>query len=146
MIKGRAMPRKSKQQPTSVTAPGQPYGIASEQQAAMQMIPLPDTQVTGTVDAPVTPDMTASAPLEAPTTSPNSMETAIQEALISPSPDAAAFSALTSRANESIFTPASMPSAPRPSDVGNILRALAEDAGGDPVLSQLAAQADQQRL
>ena len=140
------MPRKSKQQPTSVTAPGQPYGIASEQQAAMQMVPLPDTQVTGSMDAPVAPDMGGSAPMGAPESTPDSMQMAIQEALMSPSPDAAAFSAATSRPNESIFTPASMPTAPRPSDVGNILRALAEDAGGDPVLSQLAAQADQQRL
>jgi len=140
------MPRKSKQQPTSVTAPGQPYGIASEQQAAMQMVPLPDTQVTGSMDAPVAPDMGGSAPMSTPESAPNSMQTAIQEALMSPSPDAAAFSSPTSRPNESIFTPASMPTAPRPSDVGNILRALAEDAGGDPVISQLAAQADQQRL
>jgi hypothetical protein len=140
------MPRKSKQQPTSVTAPGQPYGIASEQQAAMQMVPLPDTQVTGSMDAPVASDMGGSAPMGAPESAPDSMQTAIQEALMSPSPDAAAFSSPTSRPNESIFTPASMPTAPRPSDVGNILRALAEDAGGDPVLSQLAAQADQQRL
>ena len=140
------MPRKSKQQPTSVTAPGQPYGIAGEQQAAMNMVPLPDTQVTGSMDAPVGPAPDGGAPMPAMESAPNSMESAIQAALISPSPDAAAFSAATSRPNESIFTPASMPTAPRPSDVGNILRALAEDAGGDPVLSQLAAQADQQRL
>lgn len=140
------MPRKSKQQPTSVTAPGQPYGIAGEQQAAMNMVPLPDTQVTGSMDAPVGVAPDAGAPMPAVESAPNSMESAIQAALISPSPDAAAFTAATSRPNESIFTPASMPSAPRPSDVGNILRALAEDAGGDPVLSQLAAQADQQRL
>jgi hypothetical protein len=140
------MPRKSKQQSTSVTAPGQPYGIAGEQQAAMNMVPLPDTQVTGSMDAPVGAAPDSGAPMPAMESAPNSMESAIQAALISPSPDAAAFSAATSRPNESIFTPASMPTAPRPSDVGNILRALAEDAGGDPVLSQLAAQADQQRL
>ena len=140
------MPRKSKQQPTSVTAPGQPYGIAGEQQAAMNMVPLPDTQVTGSMDAPVGAAPDGAAPMPAMESAPNSMESAIQAALISPSPDAAAFSAATSRPNESIVTPASMPTAPRPSDVGNILRALAEVAGGDPVLSQLAAQADQQRL
>lgn len=146
MIKGRMMPRKNKQQPTSVTAPGQPYGIAGEQQAAMQMIPLPETQV----DASMT-DNVAASPLEPfngipPATEPNAMEQAIQAALITPSSDSPAFSAPSVRPNESIFTPASMPSTPRSSDVGNILRALAEDVGGDPVLSQLAAQADQQRL
>ena len=140
------MPRKSKQQPTSVTAPGQPYGIASEQQAAMQMVPLPDTQVTGSMDAPVAPDMGGSAPMGAPESAPDSMQTAIQEALMSPSPDAAAFSSPTSRPNESIFTPAATPSIARPSDVGNIFRALAEDSGGDPIFLQLAAQADEQRL
>jgi len=138
------MPRKSKQQAPSVTSPGQPYGIAGEQQAAMKTIPLPDSQIMGEMDAPIDGDAVASMP--GSETEPDSMQMAVQEALMSPSPDAAAFSAPTSRPNESIFTPAPMQSMARPSDVGNILRALAEDAGGDPVLSQLAAQADQQRL
>ena len=140
------MPRKSKQQPTSVTAPGQPYGIAGEQQAAMKMVPLPDTQVMGSMDAAVGAAPDTGAPVPPMQESANPMEAAIQGALISPTPDAPSFSAPTTRPNESIFTPAAMPSIPRLSDVGNILRALAEDAGGDPVLSQLAAQADQQRL
>jgi hypothetical protein len=139
------MPRKSKQQPTSVTSPGQPYGIAGEQQAAMNMVPLPDTQVAGSMDAPISSDMGGSAPMGASESAPNSMQMAIQEALMSPSPDAAAFSAPTTRPNESIFTPAA-PSIARPSDLGNIFRALAEDSGGDPVFLQLAAQADEQRL
>lgn len=140
------MPRKNKQQPTSVTAPGQPYGIAGEQQAAMKMVPLPDTQVNPSMSDPVAPSPMDAGAAPAPAAPQNPMEEAIKAALISPSPDAPAFSAPTTRPDESIFTPASMPSAPRPSDVGNILRALAEDVGGDPVLSQLAAQADQQRL
>lgn len=137
------MPRKSKQQPTSVTAPGQPYGIASEQQAAMKMVPLPDTQVTGSMDAPIGGNPNASMP--GTETKPDSMQAAIQAALISPSPDQKAFSTPTNRPNEPIFTPAP-PSPMRPSDVGNIFRALAEDSGGDPVFLQLAAQADEQRL
>jgi hypothetical protein len=137
------MPRKSKQQPTSVTAPGQPYGIASEQQAAMKMVPLPDTQVTGSMDTPIGDD--PNTPMPGAKTKPDSLQTAIQAALMSPSPDQAAFSTPTDRPNESIFTPA--PASPmRPSDVGNIFRALAEDSGGDPVFLQLAAQADEQRL
>lgn len=140
------MPRKNKQQATSVTAPGQPYGIAGEQQAAMKMVPLPDSQINPSMTEPVTanptiPEMPGSTPEDL-----NSMESAVQAAFLSPSPDSPAFSTPSSRPLESIFTPAANGSFNRPSDVGNILRALAEDAGGDPVLMQLAAQADQQRL
>jgi len=137
------MPRKSKQQAPSVTSPGQPYGIAGEQQAAMKTIPLPDSQIMGEMDAPIDGDAVASMP--GSETEPNSMQAAIQAALMSPSPDQAAFSAPTNRPNESIFTPTAM-SAARPTDLGNIFRALAEDSGGDPVFLQLAAQADEQRL
>lgn len=139
------MPRKNKSQPVSVTAPGQPYGIAGEQRAAMDMIPLPDTQVTGSMTEPVGKAVAPAADITEIKPE-NSMEQAIQAALTSPSPDAPAFSAATQRPDEPIFMPASMPTAPRASDVGNILRALSEDVGGDPVLMQLAAQADQQRL
>lgn len=141
------MPRKNKNQPVAVTAPGQPYGIAGEQREAMRLLPLPDTQVD-----PSMTDPTAPAPMDGSSPTPasaepemSSMDQAIQAALTSPSPDAPAFSAATRRPEESIFTPAAMPMQ-RPSDVGNILRALAADAGGDPILSQMAAQADEQRL
>ena len=137
------MLRKSKQQAPSVTSPGQPYGIAGEQQAAMKTIPLPDSQIMGEMDTPISGDAGASMP--GSETEPNSMQAAIQAALMSPSPDQAAFSAPTNRPNESIFTPSPMSTA-RPTDLGNIFRALAEDSGGDPVFLQLAAQADEQRL
>lgn len=145
-IKGKTMPRKSKSQATTVTAPGQPYGVAGEQQAAMKLLPLPDTQVQPDMSAPTAapssvPGManTADAP------QPNAMEAAIQAALTSPSPDAPAFSAPTTRPEESIFTTVQQPIT-RKSDVANILRALSDDVGGDPVLMQLAAQAEQQGL
>ncbi len=141
------MPRKNKTQPSSTTAPGQPYGIAGDQQAAMKMVPLPDTQINGSMSDPTGPSGVDPSMPSGDSGGPmNSMESAIQAALVSPSPQAPAFSSPTTRPNESIFTSAAMPSAPRPSDVGNIFRALAEDSGGDPVFLQLAAQADEQRL
>ncbi|NBW35723.1 MAG: hypothetical protein EBR30_12035 [Cytophagia bacterium] len=138
------MPRKSKNQPVSVTAPGQPYGVAGDQKAAMQMIPLPESQVQPSMTAPIT---VPSESVPAPATEPqmNSMQQAIQAALTSPSPDAPAFSTPTARPNESIFTPAPAVMN-RPNEVANIFRALADDAGGDPYLLELAAQVDEQRL
>lgn len=112
----------------------------------MKMVPLPDTQIDPSLSAPSDVSPMDSAPMPSAAPESNPMEEAIKAALISPSPDTPAFSSPSMRPEESIFTPAATPSVPRPSDVGNILRALAEDVGGDPVLSQLAAQADQQRL
>lgn len=88
------MPRKAKTQPTTTTAPGQPYGMASQQVAAMEQIPLPDTSVT-----PQTPQPTASAqtppseaPMGAPTAPPDPLAQALMDAQAMPAPTAPAFS------------------------------------------------------
>lgn len=39
------MPRQRKRQQPVATSPGQPYGVSSEQQAAMAQLPLPDNAI-----------------------------------------------------------------------------------------------------
>jgi hypothetical protein len=141
------MPRKSKTQPIATTAPGQPYGVASEQQAAMKTIPLPNTVVQANpvapagnnVPSPPVPTATQSIPTPVNTQQSNS-QVALNAALNTTPPAGAAFSdppRYPQQNNPIMPTPLSAPK----SAVANILNMIAESHGNDPALIAIAANA-----
>lgn len=141
------MPRKSKTQPITTTAPGQPYGVASEQQAAMKTIPLPNTVVQANsvapagdnVPSPPAPATMQSIPASVDTQQPDS-QIALNAALNTTPPVGAAFSdpPRYSQQNNPIMPTPSL--APK-SAVANILNMIAESHGNDPALIAIAANA-----
>lgn len=140
------MPRKSKQQSTTVTAPGQPYGIAGEQQAAMNIVPLPDTQIDPQMQNIPTPS--TSSPLGASPDSNleedvNPLANIIDAARNSPAPAGAAFSAPTERPEESVLARPPLPPAV-PNNAANIIRMIAQ-ANGDSSLNEIATNVERLR-
>jgi hypothetical protein len=138
------MPRKSKNQSTAVVSPGQPYGIAGEQQAAMQTIPLPETRVK-----PNTQNLNSGSMGQEPSdlnsvSGANSVEQLFQNAQSMPAPDLNSFSAPSERPNEDLMTMPNQPVAGIPNQTAEILRMIARYQNNDPML--LAKAADAERL
>ena len=135
------MPRKSKTQTTAVVAPGQPYGIAGDQQAAMKTIPLPNTTISGDMSAPtgaipIPPNELSPTPSEIP----SAPQDALMAALNTPPPTSEAFTMPTNRPQEPLMTPVPA-SEPKRSRAAEILHMLADASGGDPALIQIANDA-----
>ena len=142
-IKGRQMPRKSKQQATSVTAPGQPYGIAGEQKAAMQSVPLPETRVQPDMQSPNNATMDQGQPLDSAAV-PDPLQQLLQDAQSMPAPNLNSFSVPTERPDENLMTMPDQPIAGVPNKTAEILRMVARFQNNDPLL--LAKAADAERL
>lgn len=144
------MPRKSKTQNTAVTAPGQPYGIAGDQQAAMKTIPLPNTEIQGSNTAQVSPPINPSVfqqvnsglPEQQSNNDSSGFQAAIEAATNSPEPAQNAFSDPTARPSESLLTMPTKNIPPR-TPTADILRMMAQSNGNDPALMDMAAKAAQ---
>jgi hypothetical protein len=140
------MPRKSKQQSTVATSPGQPYGIAGEQQAAMNIVPLPDTQIMPEMQngaMPSTSSPLGAAPDSDLESNVNPLAGIIDAARNSPAPAAPAFSAPTERPEESIMARPPLPPTV-PNNTANIIRMIAQ-ANGDSSLNEIAANVERLR-
>lgn len=127
------MPRKSKPQATTVTAPGQPYGIASDQQAAMATIPLPNNNLP----ISTSPSAPSQNPLEAmvPSGTNNNFADVLNAAVAAPVPSQGAFSAPTVRPNQDLMEnvlPA--PSQPTTNPTIELLQTMAANMGNDPAI------------
>ena len=134
------MPRKSKTQSTAVTAPGQPYGIAGEQQAAMQTIPLPETRVEPNTQ-PSTGSVVDQSSMESAAV-PSPMEQLLDSARSAPAPTLNAFSAPTERPQEDLMTMPQKPISAVPNKTAEILRMVARFQNNNPTLLQKAADAE----
>ena len=141
------MPRKSKSQPVAVTAPGQPYGIAGDQQAAMKSIPLPNTEIQGQNIAQTSPSLNPEminqvnqSPNPVASEAPSDFQSAIMAAMNSPEPTQNAFSDPTARPSESLLTMPMQPNVKK-TPTSDILRMMAEANGNDPALMDMAASA-----
>lgn len=140
------MPRKTKNQSTTVTSPGQPYGIASEQQAAMNIVPLPNTQIDPQMEQTNPLDTSRSlggAPNVMPSENNNPLNNIIDIAKNTPAPSAPAFSAPTERPEESIMTKPTTPPVV-PNNTAMIIRMIAQ-ANGDDSLNQIATNVERLR-
>lgn len=149
------MPRKAKPQPIQTPA-GQAYGVAGEQKAAMQAIPLPDAAMAtasgGMGQAPVPPQASAGpAPAQAAPAPVDPMEAAVQAALAM-TPPSGSISDPTRRPDEPLTQ--GLPSGPgagpevlnlpisrRPTPTADAFDSLARNNPNSPVLAQLAAEA-----
>jgi hypothetical protein len=148
------MPRKSKTQPIATTAPGQPYGIASDQQAAMKTLPLPNSVIKASLSDPTSTNVpTPPIPLPqdgmfgSPITMGQGMESAqpdqksmLEAALNTAPPLGNAFSDAPRFAGDQTLMPSMAPAAPK-SAIANILNMIAESHGNDPALIAIAANA-----
>lgn len=135
------MPRKSKTQSTTVTSPGQPYGVSGEQQASMQTIPLPETRVQPESQPAMSPMMNEQG-LSDDVAVPSPMQQLLENAQSMPAPDLNAFSAPTQRPDENIMTMPQQPIANVPNKTAEILRMVARFQNNDPMLLQKAADAE----
>jgi hypothetical protein len=138
------MPRKSKNQSTAVVSPGQPYGIAGEQQAAMQSIPLPETRVQPTTQDPSNTTMGQEQLFSDSVAVPDPLQELLQSAQATPAPSLNSFSAPTERPDENLMTMPSAPVSGVPNKTAEILRMVARFQNNDPML--LAKAADAERL
>jgi hypothetical protein len=138
------MPRKSKNQSTTVVSPGQPYGIAGEQQAAMQSVPLPETRVQPNTQNPATTTMGQEQSSLDSAAVPDPMQQLLQNAQSTPAPTLNSFSAPTERPDENLMTMPSQPIVGAPNKTAEILRMVARFQNNDPML--LAKAADAERL
>jgi len=127
------MPRKSKSQATTVTAPGQPYGIAGDQQAAMATIPLPNNNlpISSTPSPNANPNV--NTPNEVP--SPSGFADVLSAAIASPTPGQGAFSAPTERPNQDLLENVAPPQTiQRTNPTIELLKVMAENMGNDPAI------------
>lgn len=128
------MPRKSKPQSTTVVSPGQPYGIAGDQQAAMATIPLPNNDLpVSTINASI-----PSADIQMPSMQPGSNSNfadVLNAAVSSPVPGQGAFSAPTTRPNQSMTEVVnSAPAVPASNPTIQLLETMASNMGNDPAI------------
>jgi hypothetical protein len=155
------MPRKAKTPSVStpVTSPGQGYGVAGEQKAAMAAVPLPggapDVGAPGTgaptgasPAAPTPPASRGGAPVPPPAAGPepapgggNPLAQAIVAAISSPAPAEGGFDRPTERPTEDLFTPPAPMRSGRVTPTARVLSMLAESNGNDPALRALADDA-----
>ena len=138
------MPRKSKTQNTNVISPGQPYGIAGEQQAAMKSVPLPQTRIEGNT-SPSTDPMSSQEGTMDSVASPDAMQQLLSNAQSTPAPSLNAFSAPTERPEENLMTMPEKPISGIPNRTAEILRMVARFQNNDPLLLQKAADAERLR-
>ena len=156
------MPRKAKSQSATKTAPGQPYGVAGEQVAAMQQLPLPDRRVSADnkVQLPATPlpsssSPSASLPIDqqgptvdvagiSDTAQSNSLQQALNDAAAMPAPTSPAFSTPpTADETNRLSTNNAMPMAAvrQNSPVVQMLQQMVLANPGDEKLEEIAARA-----
>lgn len=140
------MPRKSKSQPIASVAPGQPYGIAGDQQAAMKTVPLPNNQ---TIPEPL--NASSPNPVAPPTATPNSPSVSLEDILgaaqASPTPGSGAFSAPTMMPNQGLLDQVTPPpTAPRTNPTIELLKTMAANAGNDPAILEIVNQLQMQRM
>lgn len=144
------MPRKSKTQSTTRTSPGQPYGMAGEQVAAMEQIPIPLTNQPPAVNAApasagaMPAGMAPSGPPEAAQQAEiGQLEQALMDATATPAPTMPAFSAPVTDDERAALaaTKSPMQSARQVSPVVQLLQDLAMANMGDEYLEEIAATA-----
>lgn len=152
------MPRKAKSQGATKTAPGQAYGMAGEQVAAMEQIPLPQTSITGDAGAAMGGTGTApnpapqtegvpptSAPLPAIGAAPeiNVLEKALADAAAMPQPAINSFSAPVGpeELQNLPATPVTRQMSRMTSPVVDLLQSMALAHGNDARLEELANNA-----
>lgn len=131
------MPRKSKTQPVKTSA-DQAYGVAGEQKASMNVVPLPNTKVE--------PQATNGPPLqqsEVVPPPPSIFDIAANEM----PPDQMAFSEPTGRPEEPLMTPPNLaPSAKAPNRVAMLLRSIAATSPNPDAYENLARIAERNKL
>lgn len=138
------MPRKSKTPRVPATSPGQPYGIAGEQIAAMETIPLPDAnEAAAGAAVPTVADKQELLNPAGPSPEPNpDFTNLLQAAVDSPVPGTGAFTAPSDRPDETFQN---MPSMQPQSGTQNnptiqALELMARNLGNDPSLLEMVNQ------
>lgn len=138
------MPRKTKTPKVAVTSPGQPYGVAGEQKAAMDIVPMAGGNGEYNPDMPVS--STESAQMLNPSGDTAGMSSGIgsvlEAALQTQPPGEGAFSA-PSNNPEQTFQNTPIPAAPdvRPTNPTiDTLEMMARNMGNDPALMEMANQ------
>lgn len=136
------MPRKTKTPKVSATAPGQPYGVAGEQKAAMDVVPIANTTNENFLDQPINPQQ-ATADLNPVGSNPepsSGLDSILQAAIQSPTPELGAFSAPSERPEETFqnMQPMGTPSKPPTNPTIEALEMMARNMGNDPALLEMA--------
>ena len=150
------MPRNAKR-PTPpampATSPGQPYGVAGEQRAAMASIPLPMTgpeQVgpQGEAGPPPAGLPAGGPPGQTPALTPDNPMSPIAAALSMPAPEGDAFADETAFPDEPVTAglPTQQFIQPQVPPVANTLRMMAATFGNDPDLLRIADDAQKRGL
>jgi len=140
------MPRKSKSQPLANVAPGQPYGIAGDQQAAMKTIPIPNSQIIPEPLRSTSPESATSA-TPPPATTGMSLQNILQAAQEAPMPGAGAFSAPTALPNQGLLDQVQPPpNTPVTNPTIELLKTMAANAGNDPAILEIVNQLQMQRM
>lgn len=131
------------------TAPGQPYGVAGEQQAAMKAVPLPDSAPAAAAGPPPMPGGQApptsaepggGAPPMPTGGPPQGIASALQAAMAMAPPPGGGIDRPTEMPNQPLTTaPPARPG--RVTPTARVLAMLAENNNNDPALQQAASAA-----
>ena len=138
------MPRKTKTPSVPATSPGQPYGVAGEQKAAMDSIPLANNTPEFNTDAPLSSSEATQSLNPAPTATevPSNISSTLQAALETQPPSEGAFSAPSNNPEQTfqntsiVPPPAQQPTNPTIAT----LEMMAKNMGNDPALLEMANQ------
>ena len=138
------MPRKTKTPKVAATSPGQAYGVAGEQKAAMDIVPMAGANTEYNPDMPVSNAESAQMLNPSGDTSGMSsgLDSVLQAALETQPPGEGAFTA-PSNNPEQTFQNTPIPEAPavRPTNPTiDTLEMMARNMGNDPGLMEMANQ------
>lgn len=136
------MPRKTKTPNIAATAPGQPYGVAGEQKAAMNIVPMADGNNEYNPDTPLTSSESNQmlSPNSSPIGQPTGLPSALEAALQTQPPGEGAFSAPSNNPDQTFEnTPMAPPPLERPTNpTVATLEMMARNMGNDPALMEMA--------
>lgn len=130
------MPRRAKTPRLPATSPGQPYGVAGEQRAAMDVIPLPEDNPPPTLPPPPADAAPGGPPPAAPLTD---LGAAVQGAMQMEAPTGDLYGP-TQYPDQQLGQPYAAP-VRRSTPTADVLRMVAESMGGDPLILQMADDA-----
>lgn len=138
------MPRKTKTPKIAATSPGQPYGVAGEQKAAMNIVPMANGNPKFNLDMPVSSTQSQEMlnPVGPPPETPMGLDSALQAALETQPPGEGAFSAPSNNPDQTFEnTPIVPPPMERPTNPTiETIEMMARNMGNDPALMEMANQ------
>lgn len=138
------MPRKTKTPQIPATSPGQPYGVAGEQKAAMNIVPMANSNAEYNPDMPVTSSEAQQmlSPSGPATPQSTGFSSALEAALQTQPPGEGAFSAPSNNPDQTFentpIAPAPMEKPTNPTIA--TLEMMARNMGNDPALLEMANQ------